>query len=618
MLNSSPLRLCYVEKWDIGLVRSLILEPDIMSKHDINILKHVRDNANRQGQYTVKYKYGKKLTFGRLYSVKKYGYTGLSKKIRAMLAPQFYDEDDIVNAYPTIMSQVFQRHELACPFLLKYVQDREGMFEELACYAPRKQLKDYFIITLHLGNYFYSTNDMQIPFLSSLLIELRRNVKCLVTLPAFAPFYKFALREDKTRPYSSTIAFICQVEESKILHAKMLFTEKFHPVAANLFDGHLREKGHLDLRGCSDYVLAVTGYNVRFLVKGSTSFSPPPPSLSSNTPQPAIVKIRADGFCLLRIAGEILEVLKDTAALGDGYAACRHESLQCARGYAIKNFTKWVCEIKEDKTIQDVEGYVKVWCDDTMKDIYARLEGTTKRDKYSTNMDMALFSRNMDILFVIMCTKSVLYAPSYLVYTHSRRGIECAFAGQLEKKRAVVVILHRGHYDLFSVCVANKRLVVFGIGTPTDDAMRLAFAHIKQYVPKSQERPWGAAWTPTAPPKRQAPPAMPLEPKALQFFDSPHPKANAIPISTHAISRSSKNQQHVHEAKSPTKSPAPHATQQTKERKLTQQNIALQQAKTVHFIQSPPPPQRSFALSILCHTCQASYSRFQAWGIRTP
>ena len=57
-----------------------------------------------------------------------------------MLAPQFYDEDDIVNAYPTIMSQVFQRHELACPFLLKYVQDREGMFEELACYAPRKQL----------------------------------------------------------------------------------------------------------------------------------------------------------------------------------------------------------------------------------------------------------------------------------------------------------------------------------------------------------------------------------------------------------------------------------------------------------------------------------------------
>ena len=282
-------------------------------------------------------------------------------------------------------------------------------------------------------------------------------------------------------------------------------------------------------------------------------------------------------------------MLKDTAALGDGYAACRHESLQCARGYAIKNFTKWVCEIKEDKTIQDVEGYVKVWCDDTMKDIYARLEGTTKRDKYSTNMDMALFSRNMDILFVIMCTKSVLYAPSYLVYTHSRRGIECAFAGQLEKKRAVVVILHRGHYDLFSVCVANKRLVVFGIGTPTDDAMRLAFAHIKQYVPKSQERPWGAAWTPTAPPKRQAPPAMPLEPKALQFFDSPHPKANAIPISTHAISRSSKNQQHVHEAKSPTKSPAPHATQQTKERKLTQQNIALQQAKTVHFIQSPPP-----------------------------
>ena len=64
----------------------------------MNVLKHVRANADSNGHYSVNYIHGKKLTFGRLNSVKKYGYTGLSKNLRELLAPQFYDEDDIVNA----------------------------------------------------------------------------------------------------------------------------------------------------------------------------------------------------------------------------------------------------------------------------------------------------------------------------------------------------------------------------------------------------------------------------------------------------------------------------------------------------------------------------------------
>ena len=61
-------------------------------------------------------------------SVKKYGYTGLSKNLRELLAPQCYDEDDIVNAYPTIMLQVFMREGLSCPYLFRYVHEREDVF----------------------------------------------------------------------------------------------------------------------------------------------------------------------------------------------------------------------------------------------------------------------------------------------------------------------------------------------------------------------------------------------------------------------------------------------------------------------------------------------------------
>ena len=140
------------------------------------------------------------------------------------------------------MLQVFMREGLSCPYLFRYVHEREDVFAELLCLATRSELKDFFIITLHLGNYFYYANDTQIPFITNLLREIKRNVKTPVSIPIFAPFYKFALKEDKTRPLSTTIAFVCQAEESKILHAKMLFTEKHSPVAANLFDGSSERK----------------------------------------------------------------------------------------------------------------------------------------------------------------------------------------------------------------------------------------------------------------------------------------------------------------------------------------------------------------------------------------
>ena len=141
------------------------------------------------------------------------------------------------------------------------------------------------------------------------------------------------------------------------------------------------------------------------------------PLISPLAPRTAVIKIRADGYCLLRIAGEILGVLRDPALLDNRYAACLPTNLQSVRESAIKNFTSFLCEIKEDKTITDTEEHVRLFCGDTVQEIYARLEGRTKHDVYSTNMDLGLFSRHMNILFTVMCTKGVLHVPSYRAYT---------------------------------------------------------------------------------------------------------------------------------------------------------------------------------------------------------
>ena len=70
--------------------------------------------------------------------------------------------------------------------------------------------------------------------------------------------------ERKKNPLGSAIGLIAQVNESKIMAAKTSFTQQFVPVATDLFDGHLRGIGDLDLVACSKFVEKKQGLK-RFL-----------------------------------------------------------------------------------------------------------------------------------------------------------------------------------------------------------------------------------------------------------------------------------------------------------------------------------------------------------------
>jgi hypothetical protein len=84
------------------------------------------------------------------------------------------------------------------------------------------------------------------------------------------------------------IALICQRNERKIMQAKPEFTERCHlRVATDLFDGHLREIGDLDLEACSTFVASVTGFAVKFALKPAADTRHPwcdtSPSVTSAT-----------------------------------------------------------------------------------------------------------------------------------------------------------------------------------------------------------------------------------------------------------------------------------------------------------------------------------------------
>jgi hypothetical protein len=298
------------------------------------VLTEIKANANPEGLYRVNYAFAKDSDFGRVYSGGK-GYQALSSKMRTLCSSRFYAEDDMVNSFPTILNQIFNGAGLATPCLTAYVTQREDLLRDLTSFTlSREELKKLFLICLHLGDYLPCNDFVPIHFLSRFQFEIRSCAKKLLTIPEYASLHSRAISLSKRNPLSSMVAWICQREESKIMQAKTLFTERYYRVATNLFDGHLREIGDLDLADCSRFIEENTGFKVTFVTKNLTSapiaIATPEvcsPSASTKYPVGGVLAIKGDGHCVLRLAGEISSLLRNPDTVLSMRATCHDTDL---------------------------------------------------------------------------------------------------------------------------------------------------------------------------------------------------------------------------------------------------------------------------------------------------
>jgi hypothetical protein len=259
-------KLCLRERWDLERMQLLLDKLHVISPshYDVRILQFVKDHADQDGFLTVHYKYAQGTSCGRLFS------SGLSFQsctvaTRSFCSARFYVEDDLVNAFPTIMSQVFKQAGLSSPFLDDYVTRREEVFKEIETGAlSRSDLKKLFLVSLHGGNYFHHIK-RYVPFLDHFQRELKSCTRKLLDSKSYAHLKHLA--GEKRNHLGSAIALISQANESKIMAAKTVFTERSCKVATDLFDGHLREFGALDLDECAKFVEVETGFKVQFVMK---------------------------------------------------------------------------------------------------------------------------------------------------------------------------------------------------------------------------------------------------------------------------------------------------------------------------------------------------------------
>jgi hypothetical protein len=401
----------------------------------------------------------------------------------------------MVNAFPTIMNQIFKRNGLSTPFLSSYIEDREHILRENSSrLLSRQELKKLFLISLHLGDYLYNNDLTPIHFLSRFQTEIKSNAKSLLSNPFFSSLHDRALSLNKRNPLGTMISWVCQRAESEIMQAKTEYTERHCRVATNLFDGHLREFGEIDLCDCSRFVEERTGYQVSFVTKihANTETSAPaagirtestssvsPTSLSSLCD---IVAIRGDGHCILRLAGEINALLRDPNHFVSGYAPCLEEDLIQARAETVSNFTRWLAEKKDFFPSQEaLRGYVFEIVDDSIEEFYNRVEGRSRgKGLLASNLDLGAFSRDKDVYLIILrTTELVNTSPT----SDCKNAFTlCDFPGQKDKKKIAIVILHKGHADLFVIRTSDGVRALFDIGADFDAARALALSFIRTRV----------------------------------------------------------------------------------------------------------------------------------------
>ena len=495
-LTSSVSLTSTFERWDLALVDSLLASPHLLLKQDLRILLDVRANATPEGLYYLHYSFADGADSGRKYTGGK-GYQAVSRDIRTLCSSRFYVEDDIVNAFPTILNQVFKRNGLSTPFLTAYISDREHLLlENSSPSLPREALKKLFLISLHFGDYLSNNAFAPIHFLSCFQSEIRSNAKALLLNPVFASLYSRALSLNKRNALGTLVSWICQRAESEIMQAKTEFTERYYRVATNLFDGHLREIGELDLSACSLFVEEKTGYKVSFVTKShvaNTSCTPSPVVCSSCSTSPPssvpmcdIVAIRGDGHCILRLAGEINAILRNPNHLASGYAPCLADDLAKARAETVTNFTSWLTEKKEFfSSQQEVDNFVFETVNDTIEEFCNRVEGKCRgKGLLASNIDLAAFARDKDVQFIILRTIELTATSASSDCTNA--FTLCDFPGQVDKKRIAIVILHRGHVDLFVLRTANRVQVLFEIGTEFEFARVCALSFIRTLVKETE------------------------------------------------------------------------------------------------------------------------------------
>lgn len=244
------------------------------------VIEYLEYCKNHNGKYSVEYKTankGKK-NHGRLYGSKNC-FQSIPRIIRHTLCSNYYYDIDMVNSAPTILLNLCQKYNLRCKFLLKYVNDRNTIMDEIIGHnksITKADIKFCILKIMNGGNIIQKLNGIEL--IDDLYHEFNTIVEKLMSI--YKDFNRKVQNNDRANenPNGTFIASLLQNEENKILMATYdFFKENGITISSLIFDGLMIPKksiSHDDLNNMLDnlnkYIKDLLDYDITFIIKPMT------------------------------------------------------------------------------------------------------------------------------------------------------------------------------------------------------------------------------------------------------------------------------------------------------------------------------------------------------------
>lgn len=180
-------------------------------------------NKSSNGIIKVAYHQTHSLDYGRFFSNGSTSLQNLTREIRQCIAYEYYDDIDMVNAHPTILLWLCNKHKIDCDNLNDYIVNREKHIADLVAdnSIDRGKAKNTFIALINGGTKDYSDLKAPTKFIKRFKIEVTQIVQELCVL--YPKEFELRSKEKPHNPHGSTVNIIMCEWENQILQQILAF-----------------------------------------------------------------------------------------------------------------------------------------------------------------------------------------------------------------------------------------------------------------------------------------------------------------------------------------------------------------------------------------------------------
>jgi len=195
-------------------------------------LEQIRDEKPLEATY----KYSKNRTDGRMFGINSIqGVNGFVRNF--LLDDNEFKDVDVINAHPTILLNICKEHDIACPYLSDYVNNRSKILEDImeAENITKGEAKEKVLIMMNSHNKKIPTKYKWLKGFKNEMYEIREN---LIKIDDFQHILKYIDEEDANNLEGKFLNHILCIEENKVLQILIKECEKMNlKIFALMFDG---------------------------------------------------------------------------------------------------------------------------------------------------------------------------------------------------------------------------------------------------------------------------------------------------------------------------------------------------------------------------------------------